>query len=88
MYLSSQSRKMGSELFVDPFEKEEAMDKYNFAKLVANERKNQIDRELAVRHMLKDAGVGMFRISKTRRLVMRLVPAVIFISILAILMLA
>jgi len=66
---------------------EEAMDKYNFAKLVASERKNEIDRELAIRHMLKEADGGMFRVSKTRRLVMRFAPAVIVISVLAILFL-
>jgi hypothetical protein len=59
------------------------MDKYYFAKLVARERKNEIDHDLAIRHMLKEADGGIFRVSKTRRLVMRFAPAVIVISLLA-----
>jgi len=59
------------------------MNNYNFGKLVANERKNEIERELAVRHMLKEANGGILKVSKTRRLVMRFAPAVIILSILA-----
>ena len=63
------------------------MDKFYLAKFVANDRKKEIDHELAVRHMLKEANWGIFKVSKTKRLVIRFVPVVIVISLLAILIL-
>lgn len=63
------------------------MDKFYLAKYIANDRKKEIDHELAVRHMLKEARWGIFKVSKTKRLVIRFVPAVIAISILALLIL-
>lgn len=59
------------------------MDKFYLAKFVARDRKNEIDRELAVRHMLKEANWKIFKVSKTMRLVMRFALVVIIISILA-----
>ena len=76
---------MRSELIVDRFEMEEDMDKFYFGKTVARERQHEINRDLAVRHMLKEARGDFFRVSKTRRLVMRFAPVVIVMSILALL---
>jgi hypothetical protein len=59
------------------------MDKYNFARLVARERKDEIDHDLAVRHMLREAEGDMPNGSRARRLVMRFAPIVIVISALA-----
>jgi hypothetical protein len=59
------------------------MDKFYLAKTIANERKREIENDLKVRHMLKEANWGIFKVSKSRRLVMRFAPAVIIITILA-----
>ena len=59
------------------------MDKFYLAKTIARDRKREIDHDLAVRHMLKDSNWKIFKVSKTRRLVMRFAPLLIVISILA-----
>ena len=58
------------------------MDKLFLASVVARERKDEISKELATRHMLKEAEGDIPRVSKTRRLVARFAPAVIVISLL------
>lgn len=63
------------------------MDKFYLAHFVARDRKREIDHNLAVHHMLKEANWKTFKGSKTRRLVMRFAPTVIVISMLAILFL-
>ena len=63
------------------------MDKFYLAKTIAGDRKKEIDHDLRIRHMLKEATWGIFKVSKTRRLVMRFALAVIVISILAMLVL-
>ena len=63
------------------------MDKFYFGKTIARERQGEIERDLAVRHMLKEARGGFFKVTKTKRLVMRFAPVVIVMSLLAILFL-
>ena len=63
------------------------MDKFYLAKTIAGDRKKEIDHDLRIRHMLQEANSRLFKVSKTRRLVMRYAPAVIIISILAMLVL-
>ncbi|HLO18124.1 MAG TPA: hypothetical protein VK206_25050 [Anaerolineales bacterium] len=63
------------------------MDKFYLAKLVANEQKNEIDHDLAIRHMLKETERGILRVSKTKALILRFTPAVILISVLAFILL-
>ena len=59
------------------------MDKFYFGKAVARERQREINQDLAVRHMLKEARDGYFEVSKTKRLVIRFAPIVIIMSTLA-----
>ena len=63
------------------------MDTFYLAKTIAGDRKKEIDDDLRIHHMRKEENWGIFKVSKTRRLVMRFAPAVIVISILAMLVL-
>lgn len=63
------------------------MDKFYLAKTISDERKREIEHDLKVRHMLKEANWKIFKVSKTRRLVMRFAPLLIVISILTIMFL-
>jgi hypothetical protein len=56
------------------------MDKLFLASVVARERKDEITKELAIRHMLKEAESDSPRISKSKRLVLRFVFAIIILS--------
>jgi len=58
------------------------MDRYYFAKLVARERKNEINNDLAIRHMLKEAEGDMPRMTRSKRMVLRFAPIVIIIALL------
>jgi hypothetical protein len=59
------------------------MDKLFFASVVAQERRDEISNELAVRHMLNEAEGNLPRVSRSKRLVLRLAPVVIVISLIA-----
>jgi hypothetical protein len=59
------------------------MDRLFFASVVAQERRDEISKELAVRHMLNEAEGNLPRVSRPKRLVWRLTPVVILISLIA-----
>lgn len=59
------------------------MDRQFFASVVAREHKEEISKELAVRHMLNEAEGNLPRVSRSKRMVLRLAPAVIVISWIA-----
>lgn len=59
------------------------MDKLFFASVVARERKDEISKELAIRHMLKEADGDMPQMTEPKPVVLRTAPALIlFILIL------
>jgi len=58
------------------------MDKWSYASVVARERKNEIEKELATRHMLKEAGFYTPKAEKSKRMVLRSSAVVIVISLL------
>lgn len=64
------------------------MFEYNFAKLVAHERKDELSGFLKTKHMLKEAEGVTPGVSKTRRLVMRFAPVVVVISVFVFLIFA
>ena len=57
------------------------MDKRFLESVVARERKNEIRKELATRHLLKEAESDAPRVSK--RMVLRLAPTLILVSLLS-----
>jgi hypothetical protein len=59
------------------------MDRLFFASVVAQERRDEISNELAVRHLLDEAEGNLPRVSRSKRLVLRLAPVVIVISLIA-----
>lgn len=58
------------------------MFEYNFAKLVARERKDELSNFLKTNHMLKEAEGDTPRTTRTIRMVRRFAPVVIVISLL------
>lgn len=58
------------------------MDKLFFASVVAREHKDEISKELATRHMLKEAEGYMPQTTRSKRMVRRFAPVVIAISLL------
>ena len=60
------------------------MDKLFFASVVARERKGEITKELAVRHMLNEAEGNLPRVPKSKGMVLRFAPAVIVVSLIVI----
>jgi len=58
------------------------MDDWSFMAVVVRERKAEISKELAIRHMLKEAEKDDPATSKPRRMVQRITPALIFITLI------
>jgi len=58
------------------------MDKYNFYKLVAQERQHEISKELATRHLLKEAEGDTPEKRKPKPMVLRIAPAFILITLI------
>ncbi len=56
------------------------MDKLFYASVVARERKAEISKELAIRHMLKEAERDNPGTRKPKRMVLRITPALILIT--------
>ena len=57
------------------------MDKLFYASVVARERKNEISKELALRHMLKDAERDLPEKRKPKPMVLRIAPAFILTTL-------
>jgi len=61
------------------------MDKYFYYQTRAQEHQREISRELATRHMLKEAGLNRLTSKRVMRLALRVMPAVTAIVILILL---
>lgn len=59
------------------------MFEYNFAKLVARERKDELSTFLKTKHMLNESEGDAPRATKSKRLVLRLATVLIVITFLA-----
>ena len=57
------------------------MDKEFFASVVARERREEISKDLAIRHMLEEANGNMLGTKKAGRLVLRFAPVLVVISV-------
>jgi hypothetical protein len=60
------------------------MDRLFFASVVARERKDEITKELAVRHMLKEAEENLPRAPKSKGMMLRFAPSVLVVSLIII----
>jgi hypothetical protein len=58
------------------------MDKLFYESVVARERKDEISKELAIRHMLKEAERDNPGTSKPKRVILRITPALILITLI------
>ena len=59
------------------------MDRLYLASVIARERQAEISKELAVRHMLNQAAGNLRKAASSKRLALRLVPAVTVIALIA-----
>jgi hypothetical protein len=62
------------------------MDKLFLASVVARERKNEITKELSIQHMLREGEPDAPQVSK--RMVLRLAPTLILVSLLLLFLIA
>ena len=66
-------------------QKEKIMDRNFYQQKLAEERQKEVSRELATRHLLKEGGHEPLTTSQAQRLVLRVAPVAIVVTILIIL---